>query len=616
VKLIYGPVNTRVVLDDPFMYDDFFRSMQVPNPAWGEEDDAPQYIEFFDREEKEILTGHIPLAKKWAAENEFCVEIDCADDFGNIEVDENILPGVTLRPYQLDALKRALVRGRGVLEIATGGGKTEIAIALVAALGVPRTVYVCPDTASCDEMYFRFIKRGFTEEQVGRLGAGRSDLDRPVVIAVINSLYSGIKRSKKEVLDVLHGAELFFADEVHHQATAFSWQAVAAECRAPRRIGMSGTPYKDNNSRFNPLHLHIHDSWLTGYLGDTLVYIPPSELQQRKQLTNCRVYSFMSGGGYVKGKQWHTVYDKGIVKNDQRNYRIGVLSANLVDQGRRPLISVEKLDHGRFIQKVLKDYFGINAICSYGSGVAIVPIEFARPYEHIYELNPVKYTEKVGRKKKVEKTDPDYVYLPSDFPFKEHFERGELSVLIGSRIYDEALDIPCLTDLINAAGGKAQQRFRQKVGRVLRLFKNKTLARIWEPYDDCHYYLENHSKKRIQTARDEGYEIFWAPALMTDVRFTDLNIQPERYMKLNQIRVDVGMTINCGDFNSIRPGVSLSAELEDGDDAQTCYEELSAQATALFFREAFSQATHLGQTVEVGIEAACMNYLSYFKKDA
>src|SRR5690606_23954551 len=40
-------------------------------------------------------------------------------------------PDKKLRPYQIQSIRKTIAKGRGVVEIATGGGKTEIAAAII-----------------------------------------------------------------------------------------------------------------------------------------------------------------------------------------------------------------------------------------------------------------------------------------------------------------------------------------------------------------------------------------------------------------------------------------------------------------------------------------------------
>jgi hypothetical protein len=85
-------------------------------------------------------------------------------------------------------------------------------------------------------------------------------------------------------------------------------------------------------------------------------------------------------------------------------------------------------------------------------------------------------------------------------------------------------------------------------------------------------------------------------------------------MKTEKITVSVAMTINLGNYQSIRPSIELTGTLEEGDNVDKCHEELSAHATALFYKSAWSDAYNLSQVTSLGIEAAAADYLENFKK--
>lgn len=630
VILTYGPVHTQIHLPDPFLMRDLFNYMTVENPDYYPGDDEEEkVVEFFCPEESRVITGLAPVVARWAHQNDLKVTIegwpyDPKEGDPAKEVPADLISGITLRPYQQEAIQKSVQHWRGVLEIATGGGKTEVAIGLYLTLHGPRTLYIVPSQASMHEMFQRFQERGV--EDVGRLGDGFEEVDKQVVIAVVNSVYSGIKRSDWEIMQLLEECELLFEDECHHKATAFTWKVVAANCKADRRIGLSGTPYKDDKSRFNPFHMHHLDSWLTGYIGDTLLYLSPRELQERGSLALCKIISFPTGGYCPDTSDWHTVYEQGIVRNEARNNQIGLIVANLVDLGRYPIISVERLDHGRDFQRKFAS-IGIIAACMFGDGALYVPRAFAEAEDIEFEPAPLfewqettnRRGEKV-RKKVVVGHEDDFVQIPTSTDVRPYFQERKIHCLIGSRPFDEFLNVTFLTDLVNAAGYKAHQRFRQKIGRTLRLHAGKTVAWIWEPWDNCHYYLRRHSQKRLKVAQKEGFPVeadwtfsypFYAHRFC-DFRGGIVNVRRKEIEVRVDMRIPVGVQ-QPGVF--IQPSIRLVAELEDGDDVQECADRLHCEAAALFYRESYRQAQIAGNVCTAGFQEECAKYLNSFNQE-
>lgn len=681
-KLIYGCTITKCVMPGNKV-EALAAALRLRNPDYDPQEAAanddeeegyviPPYIEFFDEETRSIPTGLTPYVIQWAKDNGM-EEVELSGFPSTLpfppQVDPGVIPGITLRQYQVDAVAKALQLQRGILEIATGGGKSEIAIGITLSLGKPRTLYVVPDQAAMYQTYKRFVKRGFVEdEDIGRLGDNLYEIDRPIVIAIINSLNSAIKREDDQVLSMMQEADLFFADECHHQGTAESWQVVALQCLAQYRFGLSGTPYKDDRSRFNPHYLHPYDSWLTGLIGDTLVYVSAKQLQEQGDLAPIEVISFPAGGdpiqqtfgrlSWQRRMQWQHNYKYGIIQNETRNKRIVTLACNLVDMGRRPIISVKSKPHGRRLQFLLAEQ-NVSAVCSYGSGVTIVPRVLADElkWDHkeisVYdrEMTPklrkerkrtraqiAVLEEEIADKPTAQKkkrlatlkkklnsgpkkvgTEQEFVEVDQSVDIEWLVEEGYVEVLIGNVIYDEAQDLPVLTDMINAAGGNKQQRYRQKVGRVLRLHNDKELARVWEPYDDCCATLLRHTTERLTTAAAQGFPVIagneFAEAMST-LRLKDLRIG-EINVKTNEIEVTIDLTIPVGEKNSysfVKPRVSLRAELESGDDLEVCMKKLSADAKALFVQEALRQATTMSEVLRKGFAQTAKEYLGYFQE--
>lgn len=621
LRVHYGSAFCTLEFPDARMPVDFDRAFTVDNPEYKVEyvnpdDPVPMEYKFFDSENSYIYTGLVYAAVEWAKQRGLEVELvgfpfDIWEGDVVEEIPPDLIPGMVLRDYQCEAIRECVGRWRGVIEIPTGSGKTEVAIGTILALNKPKTIFLAPGVDSMDGMYERFIARGFIAgKDVGRYGDEIDDIDAEpaVLISSVQSLYSGIKKSDQRVLTRLRECELFIADEVHHKATALSWKVVAVFCGANRRIGLSATPYKREESRFNPTLLHGHDSWVVGLIGDTLYYKPAVELQAAGTLAKCQVVSFQTAKVRSFSDKWSEVYSTCIVQNQGRNFQIALLAANLADMGRRPLISVTILEHGRRLQWILYYQLGVLSACSYGQGVTYIPKALADALGLAYEGIPVydkRLTvkeRKAGKQPKIKGYETDFVQIPEDVCVRALVRKGIVNVLIGSSIYDESQDIPSLTDLINAAGGKAPQRQKQRVGRILRNDGTNTVAWIWEPWDSSHYYLTNHSRKRIQTLQQQGFPLFgdWGfasifySARLKDVTFKDVD------MKYDKLSITTSMTIPLPQYANVKPSITLSATLEEGDDPIACADKLSALTMAMFYREAWRLVQEQGSLAQGG----------------
>ena len=90
---------------------------------------------------------------------------------------------------------------------------------------------------------------------------------------------------------------------------------------------------------------------------------------------------------------------------------------------------------------------------------------------------------------------------------KKQLENGEIKCVIASKIFDIGVDLPVLSGLVIAGGGKSSVRALQRIGRVIRLYKDKKQAAIID-FADQAPYLRDHSEKRRDILLQE-FEVSW-----------------------------------------------------------------------------------------------------------
>lgn len=580
------------------------------------EDGEPELLCFVDRSRERIPTGLLHKVEGWAAAQEIPVEREGWPDPVGVTPPDTIVPGIKLYPVQHGILVSTVQRERGIWEVATGGGKTEVAIGLVLALEKRPTVYTVPSSKSLTEIYKRFLARGFTKYEVGRLSGNHNEIGQPVTIAIIDSLYSGLKRQDAAIVKLLEDAEIFLMDEVHHKATAPSWQRVAMHCKARWRVGMSGTAYKDPRSRTEVAYLHPQDTMLQAFLGPPLACVPATFLQDMGRLARCQFIPFPAKGKWFRDEwDWQKVYERGIMRNEERNQQCALLAANLADMGHRPLISVRRRAHGRLLQYALSE-LGIPSACSYGGDDVIIPGRLRHHLPQGVDSSPVKVRKDLdlphrkvyrlqGRRARYE---TDYVQVcGNSLDVDAWFERGIIEVLIGSTVYDENVNLTFITDIINAAGYKARQNLLQRIGRSLRLHERKTMARIWDPVDKMHKYLAKHSRLRREAAAAEGYPIAdHRLPVETWWRLRELLpfVQQEIDMQVKEITVRAGFTLPAGEGKEIHPSVEMRAALDDGEDPDEAAYYLGIRVVSMALREAMSEAYWIDHATRSGYEEA------------
>jgi superfamily II DNA or RNA helicase len=257
----------------------------------------------------------------------------------NWHVDENMLEGIVLRDYQVDAAIKLLNAKRGVAKMATNSGKTEIIAAILKSLRKNAIIVV-----HRKELLYQTAERLAyrTGLDVARIGDGLEEKG-DVTVAMVQTLsarnydYSDTKN------------DIVIVDECHHVS---SDQMMDVLYRIPGeyRYGFSGTPLKDDV---------LSDLKLISLTGEIVVDISNKYLVDAGYSAKPRVNIITMES--VSVDEWEAsyqdAYDTLIVNNDARNgaiSRIANTSAGTV------LILVERIEHGEILNELIPKSVFVN----------------------------------------------------------------------------------------------------------------------------------------------------------------------------------------------------------------------------------------------------------------
>jgi superfamily II DNA or RNA helicase len=136
------------------------------------------------------------------------------------------------RSYQHEALAAwTRSRGRGMIILPTGAGKTVVALMAIAAAAV-RTLIVVP-TIDLMHQWRETLSARFSVplDEIGMIGGGLNT-SRPITIIT----YDSAAMPRRD----LQGVGLLIFDEAHHLPSP-SYRRIAERCSAPYRLGLSAT---------------------------------------------------------------------------------------------------------------------------------------------------------------------------------------------------------------------------------------------------------------------------------------------------------------------------------------------------------------------------------------
>ncbi len=378
-----------------------------------------------------------------------------------------VTPGVVgqhslkLRDYQQAAFDAGLGNTfagmpwpRGVQKIATGGGKTELAVAMYEATQVP-TVFIVHRKHLVKQAIDRFKKYGITAGQIG--DSVFDPQPQGITVATIQTLHNVLKQGDKAKINEFITAQQVFFDEAHLCAAKLDkgnqFILLSRQFRhAFMRWGLTATPFmKDEYS----------NQLLMGATGDVVYTISNDALIKAGHLTEPKVTIIRMAP--VSGpKKWPAVYESAIVLNHDRNLRI------ITELKKLPtpcIVMCTRITHADILSNLAKK-----------QGIVLPVVQGSTSTEE--------------RTKVV-----------------SNLQSGKLKHIIATTVFDEGLDLPELAAIILAGGGKSKVAMLQRMGRGLRRASRKKVFRLVDFYDTSGYIMRNHSKLRKATWLEEGFDI-------------------------------------------------------------------------------------------------------------
>jgi len=382
-------------------------------------------------------------------------------------VDETMV----LRKYQKDVLEKAVSAGSGIIKVATGGGKSLIIASIAAKYNIPTVIYVIGI-----ELLYQMketLERAYNIE-CGIVGGGKCELGKDVTIMTIWSAAAAFNKkakiadndttqdsskhmkllNKAGVRKEVEKAQLFIFDECQYAASETLQFIHKASTSAKHRFLLSGTPWRDSGD----------DILIEAVSGRRFCDISATYLINKGFLVPPDIHFVNVPVMRNVGKKYHDVYKNYVVENEERNELIVRAARKLVAAKKKVLILVVRVQHGKILRDLLKDDFSVKFLDGGKSS-----------------------TERLGT--------------------IDDMQKGEIEILIASKIFDQGIDIPELDALILAGSGKSSGRALQRIGRVIRLHPEKKKAIVVEFFDNCKY-LRDHSEARIKVYESEpGFNI-------------------------------------------------------------------------------------------------------------
>lgn len=402
------------------------------------------------KENGEFPTGLIPtvVGKLW---KEYKISPTLVDNRKTIDFTPNDV-SVELRGYQVESFNKGITNNifgiwwpRGVFKLATGSGKTELAVSMYEYNPRP-SLFIVNRKSLAVQTVDRFQEKYGWD--CGRVFDKYHELDMNshVVVATVQALMSRL--GEKDLANYLLTTEQVFFDECHAICASVAKGNTFVKIsnlleNAFFRWGLTATPFMKDN----------YSNWLlAGATGEILHEVSSDRLIKEKHLVPPTIKILEAPKVFKCPNRWPDAYDVGIVLNSGRTK---LLVEELKQAPKPAIVLVKDLAHLRIIKE---------------------------------ECN----RQRIRSETLQGKDDSD-----ARKEILEDFEK-KFDVLI-TTLFSEGFDYPNLRTVAIASGGKSKVKTIQQVGRGLRNAEGKTSVLIIDFMDRSCKTLEKHSKERMKT---------------------------------------------------------------------------------------------------------------------
>ena len=396
------------------------------------------------RKEKYTYTGFLPRIEKYCQKRG--IEFVVTGNIKPLPYHEVNLPDFEIREIQNQAITEIHERQRGVINFATGIGKTKTVAALISTYNDPYVLFLCRSNDLVNQAYDVFTGFGF---RCCKLGDGSKEISEKIVISTAQT-YKNF-----DLVELSDRFQILVVDEAHIGFKPNSeYEKICQSCLAPIRIGLTAT-----------LSQKIENSLLLeGLIGEVLIKADTSYGVENMILSKPSIELLVipESKSLKKYTTYKDIYNYGIVENNIRHNIICNAVENEIKSGNSVLIFCTEIEHIRNIGLVLKQR---------NIGFEVVHGEIG--------------TEERTR-------------------IKDELNNKKNLVVISSAVWYQGLDIPNLNTIINASSGKSSEVVIQKAGRALRVTEEKKSAKIYDCLDQGKF-ISSHTIKRIIAYKNLGF---------------------------------------------------------------------------------------------------------------
>ncbi|AIW03301.1 helicase [Bacillus phage Mater] len=482
-------------------------------------------------------------------------------------IDEEIVLGngdndpIILRDYQYDSVQHVFKEQVGIVNVATNGGKTEIASGVIQQI-LPylkrgeRIAFFTHSREIFGQAAERIATRvGLKVKDVGFVGDGKFDIkNKKIVFVMVPTLVSalkdpkkGIKFTPKETIIKLIAEEIVpkFRNTqntrvlLRNYLKNRTWKT-KAELSAEEQL-----MYVAYDKKFTDKSAQMHLNKYTAEFTKIMEKKNKKKFEKYKQteefMQSIKVM-IADEVHHSKADTWYTslsmcenaIYRVGLTgtvdKKDKMGWQrlqaifsqvvVRVSNEYLIDKGisSKPTIRLVPITEPRNIELAgtyLEAYkLGIVENVYRNKIIADLVESYRkrRPGGVLVSVKEIAHGDAILENLRARGMEAEFIHGGSDAEHRatqlSRFSKAELPILIASTIIDEGVDMKSIGCMVLAAGGKSMRQQLQRIGRGLRLNGiDGNSVMVFDFYDQTNKFLLNHSKDRIKIFKEERFDV-------------------------------------------------------------------------------------------------------------
>ena len=349
---------------------------------------------------------------------------------------------IKLRSYQKNALNKWFLKKKGAVIMPTGSGKTILAMKIIEKVNSP-TFIVVP-TLDLVNQWKKELKKAFSIE-IGEFTGNKKILE-PITVSTYNSAYINASYLGNKF-------KLLIFDEVHHLPSE-SFRQIAEMFASPYRLGLTATFERDDE---------LHEE-IPRLIGDKIYEISPEPLAG-EYLANFKIKKISVEFTEEEQKDYEEaqaifknyLLSRNIKMRGPKDFQKIIIRSGRDPEAREAILARNKAEKLAFnsknkiseLAKLLDKDNRTIIFTKYNNMVYKIAKRFLIPYI-------THKTKKDERKEILDK-----------------FKKGIYCSIVSSQVLNEGINVPEANIGIILSGTGSSREFIQRLGRLLRLVKNK-----------------------------------------------------------------------------------------------------------------------------------------------